>query len=200
MALEHMERLARTEEETLPLDTLMAILEQFPYKLHISSADGVLVYANQRFREGLMEQTRTTAFGQYNILEDPALESWGIRDHVRRAFTGEVVLTQGVMFPGKELAGVVVGKDQAFQQVIQDIFSYPIRNVMGELTHVVTYFVPVSTTSRHRGVMAAKTCIETHWMEPFVHRNHRECCQAQSIQTFRAIPGRNGVHPPWLSS
>lgn len=152
--------------EGLPQEVLMAILEQFPYKLHITRADGVLVYANPRFRVGLMEQTQATAFGQYNILEDPDLEAWGIRDHVQRAFAGETVLTQSVRFPGRELAGVVVDREQAFQHLYQDIFSYPLRDAQGKLTHVVTYFVPVNVTPRHHGVMAAKRHIEDHWNEP----------------------------------
>lgn len=152
--------------DALPLEVLIAILDQFPYKLHISRADGVMIYANPCFLEGLMEYTQANALGSYNVLDDPALESWGIRDHVMRAFSGETILTQGVRFPGKELAGVVVGKEEAFHHLFQDIFSYPIRNGAGQLTHVVTYFVPVNNAPRHYGVMAAKSFIETHWTEP----------------------------------
>ncbi len=150
---------------TLPMDLLVAVLDQFPYKLHISRADGVLVYANRRFLDELLDETRTTAFGTYNILTDPAIEAWGIHDHVLRAFAGETILTQAVRFPGKELAGVRVNRSQVFQNLYQDIFSYPIRNADGVLTHVVTYFVPVEATPRHQGVMAAKAFIEAHWQE-----------------------------------
>jgi len=150
----------------LPPGVCREALDQFPYKLHITRADGVLVYANRRFLVELMDETRTTAFGSYNILSDPAIEAWGIRDHVLRAFAGETVSTQAVRFPSKELAGVRVERNQAFQNLYQDIHSYPIRNTEGELTHVVTYFVPVKVTPRHHSVMAAKTHIESHWQEP----------------------------------
>lgn len=151
-----------------PLDenTLFAVLEQFPYKLNVTSVDGVMVYANSRFMEGVLEHARQSAVGQYNVLQDPEIEAWGIKDHVIRAFAGEVVTTRGVKFPNKELIGIRYGKEQAFQNLFQDITSFPLRDSEGCLTHVVTYFVPVDITLRHGAVMAAKTYIELHWMEP----------------------------------
>ena len=151
-----------TTMDSVDLVLLSSALEQFPYKLNITRADGVMVFANTRFMDGVLEHARRNAIGQYNILQDPDLEAWGIKEHVLRAFAGETVTTRGVKFPNKELVGVRYGKEQAFHSIYQDITSYPVFGADGGLTHVVTYFVPVESALCHTGVMAAKRFIETH--------------------------------------
>lgn len=148
--------------ELVDLELLATALENFPYKLNITRADGVMVFANRRFMDGVLEHAQKSAIGQYNILLDPNLEAWGLKDHVARAFAGETVTTRGVKFPNKELVGIRYGKEQAFQSIYQDITSYPLFSAEGVLTHVVTYFIPVDAALRHSGVMAAKGYIEAH--------------------------------------
>ena len=66
--------------ELVDLELLATALENFPYKLNITRADGVMVFANRRFMDGVLEHAQKSAIGQYNILLDPNLEAWGLKE------------------------------------------------------------------------------------------------------------------------
>ncbi len=150
----------------LSFETLTAALEQFPFSLNISLADGIMVFANSKFMEGTLESARKEAIGNYNILTESNLEVWGLKNHVERAFNGEIITTRMVKFPNKEMIDFRYGKEHAFINIYQDITSFPLFDDQGQLTHVVTYFVPSEKCYDRIEIMAAKAYIDNHWSEP----------------------------------
>lgn len=150
----------------LDFKTLEAILEQCPYSLNVTRVDGTMVFANSRFMEGVIEEVRNNAIGNYNILTEPNMDVWGLKAHVTKAFEGERITTKMLKFPNKELIDIRYGKEYAFVNLYQDITSFPVFDESGILSHVVTLFVPSEKHFERTEIMAAKAYIDTHWVEP----------------------------------
>lgn len=142
------------------------ILDQFPYGVNVTSLDGTMVYANRKFMEGALSSVQKDAIGAYNILDEPNIKIWGLEEHLRKAFMGEIVTTKMLKFPNKDLIGVRYGKEFAFQTLYQDLTSFPLLDDSGQLTHIVTLFIPQKKYDERSEVMEVKTYIETYWLEP----------------------------------
>lgn len=153
------------------------ILDDFPLKINISDRFGRMVYANDAFFENTIDGVRQNAIRTYNILEEEALEAWGLKEHVARAFRGERVLTRNLKFPNRDMEGVRYGKDFSFVTIYNDIFSFPIFD-QNALQYVVSVFVPVRTYTAREAVGKAKEYIEAHWQEPY---NNAQVAKAASL-------------------
>lgn len=143
------------------------MFDRFPYRINVSTADGTMVYANRLFMEGTLPGVPEQALGTYNILTEPNLESWGLVEHVRRAFTGEVVSTFNVEFPNRMMVGTRYGKEYAFLSLYHDITSFPLHDAAGELRYIVAVFIPVRRLIERQEVLRGREYIETHWREPY---------------------------------
>lgn len=187
-----------TTEPLPPLNHLLTlkdfelILNQCPYSMHISNAEGTMVFANNRFMEGVLENVRNHVLGQYNIFSEPELDAWGLREHVTKAFKGELVTTKMLKFPNKELVDIRYSKEYAFVNIYQDITSLPILNPEGQLTFVVTLFVPSEQHFERIEVMEAKAFIDNHWFEPLSIQEiakHVNLSISRLAQLFKAETG-----------
>lgn len=181
---------SRSQSQNL-LD-LKNILDQFPYKLNISDANGIMVYANPLFMEGVMDDVQTEAIGLYNILEEPNLEKWGIKEHVEKAFKGETVITKMLKFPNKELVGIRYEKETAFMNLYIDLTSFPIFDEHHNLSYVVSIFAPSQAHCERDEIMLAKSFIEENWIEPLTLSKiarHVNLSDSQLAKIFRTETG-----------
>lgn len=185
-------------EELPPLDHHLTlkdfelIMNQCPYSMHISNAQGTMVFANSRFMEGALDDVHNHAIGHYNIFLEPQLDAWGLRKHVTKAFKGELVTTKMLKFPNKELVDIRYGKEYAFFNIYQDITSMPIFSPEGQLSFVVTFFVPSEKHFDRSEVMEAKAFIDAHWIEPLSIQEiakHVSLSVSRLTQLFKAETG-----------
>ncbi len=142
------------------------ILDQFPYWVNISDKDGVMVYANELFMEGTLDETRDSTIGTYNILKDKNVDQWGLSEHLQKAFRGEKIKTQNLKLAYKDVIDKYT-KSYAFVSVYHDISSFPLYDDNNRLAFVVTVFVPVRKFAGRTDIIKAKEYIEIHWLEPF---------------------------------
>jgi AraC-like DNA-binding protein len=189
---------AETNPKTGFIDDMPAeyrqILDAFPLKINISDRYGRMVYANEAFFEKTIDGVRQSAVGTYNIREEEALESWGLKEHVERAFRGERVLTRNLKFPNRDLEGVRYGKDFAFVTIYNDIFSFPVFSG-NELKYVVSVFVPVRTYAAREEVARAKEYIEDHWQEPYNNANVAKAVNLSPSNLLRVFKTDTGFTP-----
>lgn len=176
----------RSNEESIELDHFKEIFNRFPYSINITTADGIMIYANDAFFEGVLHDAREHALGSYNILQEEMLEKWGLTEHVKSAFRGEKVFTPGLEFPNRSLIGTKYGKDYAFFTLYNDITSFPIFNPEGQLRFVVSIFIPVRRFTAREEVARAKAYIETHWREPFRTINAAQAAN-MSLSAFLSV-------------
>lgn len=144
-----------------------SLLEHLPIALNVTDAQGYLVYGNPKFLEGTLDSARREAKGHYNILEEPMLESWGLKDHIAKAFAGETVVTKHLELPNREMVDSRYSKEFANITLYQDVYSYPIHDLEGNLRYIVTLFVPVSRYCEREDIKKGREYIGAHWLEPF---------------------------------
>ena len=143
------------------------ILDRFPYSVNISNPDGVMVYANNSFMEGVIAEVRETSIGTYNIKEEKLQDKWGLREHIEKAFRGEYVVTSNLKHPNQDLIGTKYGKDYSFITMYNDLISFPIFDGNGKLKYVITIFASVNRYQGREEVTKGREYIEAHWREPF---------------------------------
>lgn len=147
------------------LPNVIDVFESYPYKVNISLKDGLLIYGNSKFLEGTHPEVASRLIGNYNILTDPQLENWGLKEHVELAFKGRFVKTTMIKFPSKTLPELLYRKESAFLMIYHDITSFPLLTSTGEWTHVVTLFEPCIQQAQRSELLLAKHYIENNWQQ-----------------------------------
>ncbi len=146
---------------------VVKMLEGLPVACNVTDGQGFLVYANPKFLEGTLDSAKEEAKGQYNILSEPQLESWGLKAHIDKAFAGEVVITRQLEHPSREMIHQRYKEELASRTLVQDVYSYPIKDENEALLYVITLFVPTVTFCEREEIKRGRAYIAEHWQEPF---------------------------------
>jgi PAS domain-containing protein len=80
----------KPDAESLPF---RLYLDRLPYPVNVLSPDGTMVYANDAFMEGVLDDVRDSVIGHFNVNDEPRQDAWGVGEHLRRALKGEHVFT-----------------------------------------------------------------------------------------------------------
>ncbi len=120
----------RTSEERF-----RAAFEQSPIAKQIFAPDGRCIAANPAWAE--LWQSLPDGYVGYNILEDPQLEARGVMGRIRRAFAGEVVHIDPIVYDPAE-----IGKPGRARYVQASLS--PVRSAAGAVTEVVLVLADVT--------------------------------------------------------
>lgn len=148
-------------------DVFESIVRRFPYPIHIASPDGTLVEANEAFYDFFQVSGNNRLYKEYNILLDPDLEKWGIKDHIQKAFRGELIELHDIKVPVHDLARKYSGKGLAEEEIYQNITSFPVFDPSGELQYVITVFLMSRLYTGQETIRKAKAYMDSHWQEKF---------------------------------
>ncbi len=123
------------------------IVEQSPLATALYQADGTLIETNKASDEmwSISPEVKAQIQGQYNVLEDPQLVESGLMPYIQRGFAGEAVEIPVVHYD-PEKSPALKGKQMREFWVRGHV--YPVRNVDGQIQHVVLI---------HEDVTALKT-------------------------------------------
>jgi PAS domain S-box-containing protein len=105
-----------------------AVFEQSPMAKQLFALDGTCIAANPAWAE-LWDSQPQEALG-YNILQDPQLEKKGAMEQVRRAFAGEVVHIEPVLYDPAEIGRV--GRARYVKASLS-----PVRDAEGQVWEVL---------------------------------------------------------------
>ncbi|HWQ79510.1 MAG TPA: AraC family transcriptional regulator [Anaerovoracaceae bacterium] len=149
-------------------ELFVEIIKHFPYPIHICEPDGTLLLANEAFLEFAKITNPDKLYKKHNIMMNPNLERWGVKDFVLRAYLGEVVHQYDVKAPREEIVGRLGGNKELISgSMYQNMTAFPIRGQDGQLLYIVTVF----TTSRYyhdkEEIMKGKEYMDDHWKEGF---------------------------------
>lgn len=149
-------------------ELFVEIVKHFPYPIHICEPDGTLMLANEAFLKFAKLTNGEKLYKKHNILLNPNLEKWGIKDFMLRAYQGEVVHEYDVKVPHEEIVGRLGGNKELISgSMFQNMTAFPICNENNQLLYIVTVF----TTSRYyhdkEEIMKGKEYIDDHWKEKF---------------------------------
>lgn len=168
-AKQMLQSLAAQPETVAPrrLELLQNILEFFPYPIHVYAPDGTLELTNRAFLHLFNIPSPGNIVGRYNVLHDPVIEKWGIREHVLRSFHGETVQLENIRAPLPEIQTQFGERELAFSSLFQNIAAYPVYTEGESNPHVVTIFFTAKTYTDKQTIATAKEYLEQHWLEDF---------------------------------
>jgi PAS domain S-box-containing protein len=117
---------------------LIALFEQSPFSTVVYDAIGQPIALNPAFRSmwGIGEETIPPG---YTVLADPQLEEQGMMPEVRRAFSGEQVVTPPIRYDISQVSATGKGKS-----IWTRGHFFPVRSPAGELTHVVLMHIDLT--------------------------------------------------------
>ncbi|GEM_PF-221628 len=167
---------AKSKKDNLwPFDSLYEnkelfaqIFKSFPYPIHICAPDGTMLLANDAYLRFARITNPERLYKKHNILENPNLERWGIKDFVLQAFRGEAVQIKDVKVPYQEIVERLGDrKEPVNESLFHDITALPIRDSNNQLQYVVFIFITSRSYQDREEIMKGKEYIDNHWKEEF---------------------------------
>ena len=144
------------------------IMKHFPYPMHICAPDGTMLLANEEYLKFAQISNPERLYKKHNILLNPALERWGVKDFVLRAYQGEVVHAYDVKVPHQEIIERLGdNKELVSGSMFQNMTAFPIRNENNQLLYIVTVFITSRYYHDKEEIIKGKEYIDDHWKEEF---------------------------------
>ncbi|MGV3484648.1 MAG: ATP-binding protein, partial [Planctomycetaceae bacterium] len=120
------------------------LMEQAPFSVQVLDPSGYTVRVNQAWEKlwGLtLDQVR-----DYNVLEDPQLETKGVTEYLRRAFAGEPVSIPAIQYdPNETLPGRT--RHAAPRRWVTAV-AYPLKDEFGTIQEVVIVHEDITASRR----------------------------------------------------
>lgn len=148
-------------------DMFRKIVEFFIYPIQVFKADGSSVMINEAFAKVFKIRDKNSFVKNFNILNNPNIEKWGLKNHLSKAFSGEESQITEIDVPVQDLINIYSTQELVFEKIYQNITTFPLKDKNNKLEYVVSIFI----TSRHyrdrEEIMKAKDYIDNHYLEKF---------------------------------
>jgi AraC family transcriptional regulator len=149
-------------------ELFIQIVKNFPYPMHICAPDGTLLLANEAFLKFAKISNPERLYKKHNIMLNPALERWGVKDFILQAYQGEVVHAYDVKVPHQEIIEQLGDNNELVSgSMFHNMTAFPIRNENNELLYIVTVFTISRYYKDKEEIMKGKEYIEDHWKEDY---------------------------------
>jgi AraC-like DNA-binding protein len=149
-------------------ELFMEIVKHFPYPIHICAPDGTMLLANEAYIKFAKISNPERLYKRQNVLLDPDLEKWGIKDFVLRAFQGETVYAYDVKVPYQEVVERLGDdKELVCESLFHNMTALPIRDSTNQLIFVVFIFFTSRSYQDREEIIEGKEYIDDHWKEEF---------------------------------
>ncbi len=151
-------------------ELLFQVAELFPIPIQIFDPDGTTVFASRAVLEMWNISDPSQIVGVYNLKKDPVVnERLGLKDYVRRAFEGEIVLVHDVRVPLEDFSVWYQPRnsDYSIRSMYTDILNFPILDVDGKIMtrgQRVHHYQDIPGKSM---IALSQRVHENHWQEPF---------------------------------
>ena len=105
--------------------------------------------------------------GSYNVLEDPDIEKWGVRELLLHVWAGGTIELFDVKVPLQEMIRKFGDGSVCMETVFQDIFCFPVYGDAGRLLYICQLYVNSKLYRGREEIVRGKEYIDTHWKEKF---------------------------------
>jgi AraC-like DNA-binding protein len=177
------------------LAILEMITSSLPNPLHVYAQDGTLVMTNPAFIRLFNIAREDKIVGKYNVLEDPLMEKWGLREAVLRTFNGEVAQLFDIKVPIPEIIHQYGERALPFTSLLQNITAIPVCTQAGRPRYVVVIFVTSRLYVGKQEIIAAKEYLETHWLEDFDIEKLSAAAYLSRYHLARLFKKHTGITP-----
>ena len=144
------------------------IVKHFPHPMHICSPDGTMLLANEAYLEFAQISNPERLYKKHNILRNPNLERWGIKDFTVRAFQGEAINAYDVKVPHQEIVERLGDyKGLVYGSMFHNMTAMPIRDSHDQLLYVVFIFITSRFYQDREEIVKGKEYLDDHWQDEF---------------------------------
>lgn len=149
-------------------ELFVEIVKHFPYPMHICAPDGTMLLANEAYLKFAKISNPERLYKKHNILRNPNLERWGIKDFTVRAFQGEAVYAYDVKVPHQEIVDRLGDdKELVYGSMYHNMTALPIRDSNNKLLFIVFIFITSRYYQDREEIIKGKEYIDNHWQEEF---------------------------------
>ncbi len=149
-------------------ELFIEIVKNFPYPMHICAPDGTMLLANEAYLKFAKISNPERLYKKQNVLLDPDLERWGIKDFILRAFQGEAANAYDVKVPYQEIIERLGdGKELVCESLFHNMTSLPIYDNNNQLLFIVFIFITSRSYQDREEIIKGKEYIDDHWKEEF---------------------------------
>lgn len=149
-------------------DLFIEIVKHFPYPMHICAPDGTMLLANEAYLKFAKISNPAKLYKKHNILQNPNLERWGIKDFTVRAFQGEAIYAYDVKVPHQEIIERLGDdKELVYGSLYHNMTALPIHDGNNKLLFIVFIFITSRYYHDREEIMKGKEYIDDHWREEF---------------------------------
>lgn len=149
-------------------ELFIKIIKHFPYPMHICAPDGTMLLANDEYLKFAKISNPDKLYKKHNILSNPNLERWGIKDFTERAFQGEAVHAYDVKVPHQEIIERLGDdKELVYGSMFHNMTALPIRDSNNQLLFIVFIFITSRYYQDKEEIIKGKEYIDNHWKEAF---------------------------------
>lgn len=163
----------------------LEIVKYFPYPMHICAPNGTMLLANEAYLKFAKISNPEKLYKKHNILLNPNLERWGIKDFTERAFQGAVVHAYDVKVPHQEIIEQLGdNRVSLIGSLYHDITAFPIRDSHGQVLYIIFIFITSREYQGKEEIIRGKEYIDSHWNEAF---NIDKLADAVYISKYRYV-------------
>jgi len=166
-----------------------------PIPVEIYKSDGTMVFANRAFLELFGIADSGLIVGKYNLLNDPVCnDRLGLRETIKRAFSGEAVKVSDFRPPRKELVDSGVIKEKPYESALMEVYLSPSWDKDNRL-FVVCVLIVKNVYRGKPELVKAKEYINANWQGKFEPRTTAESLSISVTQLYRLFKQYEGMTP-----
>ncbi len=128
---------------------LSNVIQQSPFAIWISDAEGTLQLANPALKK-FLNLTDEQLVGKYNVLQDPVVERQGLMPLIRTVYEEGASISFTADWDGNDIPSLNL---KGSKSVTIDATMFPIFSTEGELTNVVLNWIDITERQRTQNAL-----------------------------------------------
>lgn len=151
-------------------ERLFQTAELFPIPIQIFKRDGDIVFINEAVLKMWNVKETAQIIGKYNLICDPFANGQSeLKEGIRKAFEGEVVLIPDVRIPLENFWEWYKTRSPVYdiEAIYTDILHFPIVGADGQMAYMVAIFFTSRIYQGKSEVSKAREYLENNWREEF---------------------------------
>lgn len=176
-------------------EQLFQTAELFPIPIQIFKRNGDIVFINEAVLKMWNVKDTSQIIGKYNLIRDPfANRQSELKDGIRKAFEGQVVLIPDVRIPLENFWEWYKTRSAVYdiEAIYTDILNFPVVGADGKMAYMVAIFFTSRIYQGKTEVAKTREYLENNWREEFdINKIAKVVCLSPShlIQLFKKYTG-----------
>ncbi len=151
-------------------EQLFQAAELFPIPIQIFKRNGDIVFINDAVLRMWNVKDTSLIIGKYNLIRDSFANGQPeVKDGIRKAFQGEVVLMPDVRIPLENFWEWYKTRSPVFdiEAIYTDILNFPVAGADGQMAYMVAIFFTSRIYQGKSEVAKVREYLENNWREEF---------------------------------